>query len=91
MGEVMKFAGMRAESQTEIRSERAFLARFGVSSELPQPVRVIFNKMLICSARPYEEEDSVCRRILGSRRLIPLANFRNHKDGLVITNLHLSR
>ncbi len=52
MGEMMKFAGIWDASRPKTAHERAFLARFGVRCELLQLVRVIFNQMLICSARP---------------------------------------
>jgi len=52
MGEMMKFAEMQSESRPVTRHERAFLARFDESSKWVQSARVIFNEMLICSARP---------------------------------------
>jgi len=52
MGEMVKFAEMWDASRPKTAPEQAFLAQFGVSCELPQSVRVIFNQMLICSACP---------------------------------------
>jgi hypothetical protein len=52
MGEMMQFAGMWDASRLKAAPDEAFPARFGVSDELPQSVHVIFNQMLICSARP---------------------------------------
>jgi hypothetical protein len=52
VGKTMKFAGQRDENRPNTRPERTFLARDDSNFACAQSARVIFNEMLICSARP---------------------------------------
>jgi IS5 family transposase len=59
MGEMMKFARSQGESQPHTRPERAIRARGCLNFEWLQPSRVIFNHLLICSARPWHDSTMV--------------------------------
>jgi len=52
MDEMRKFAEKRGEIRSKTAAEKTFLARRGVNVEWMRSVSLIFNQMLICSARP---------------------------------------
>jgi hypothetical protein len=47
-----RFAEKRGESQPKMAAEKTFLAHQGVNVNWMRSVSLIFNQMLICSARP---------------------------------------
>jgi hypothetical protein len=52
MEEMRKFAEKQGESRSKAAAETTFLARRGENLEWMQSDSLIFNQMLICSARP---------------------------------------